>query len=60
MKRKLLFLSIATLAIGLLVSCDKNNVTPSSKSPLKDGVWTNYPDRADLEKDVFPLIMKHP
>ena len=58
MKRKLLLLSIVALAIGLLVSCDKNNVTPSSKSPLKDGVWTNYPDRTDLEKDVLPLIMK--
>lgn len=58
MKKIISIVSIVALSIGLLVSCDKNNVTPSSKSPLKDGVWTNYPDRADLEKDVLPLIMK--
>lgn len=58
MKKIISIVSIVALAIGLLVSCDKDNVTPSSKSPLKDGVWTNYPDRADLEKDVLPLIMK--
>lgn len=58
MKKIISIVSIVALAIGLLVSCDKNNVTPSSKSPLKDGVWTNYPDRTDLEKDVLPLIMK--
>lgn len=58
MKKIISIVSIVALAIGLLVSCEKDNVTPSSKSPLKDGVWTNYPDRADLEKDVLPLIMK--
>ena len=58
MKKFLTIVSLAALTAGLLTSCDRNNDTTSSKSLLKDGVWTNYPDRADLEKDVLPLIMK--
>lgn len=58
MKKFLTIVSLAALTAGLLTSCDRNNDTTSSKSLLKDGVWTNYPDRTDLEKDVLPLIMK--
>lgn len=67
MKKSLTFFSIAILTFGLMESCSKSDDTQPQEPPIKNGVWTNYPDRTPIkisedkpfiENNTVPLLMQ--
>lgn len=66
MKRLLKLAVFGIAAAAAFSSCSKDNEV-SFKSPVKEGVWTNYPDRAvtdtsgrkvPVSSNVIPLLMQ--
>ena len=66
MKRFYILLSAASCLLAA-ASCNKSDGTPQPQSAIKEGVWTNYPDRVSgdtsrrevpVRSSVVPLLMK--